>query len=417
MTSSSDKETELPRGRALTPHDKQFRDDPQGIYDTLRRASPRYQDTEYGRILLTTFADVRAAVRDKRCSVNAKYSREDSYMRRIAATGLDVREGETAYEPPLVLLDDPDHRRVRGLMAKAFTPRAIESMRVRVEAVTTTLLNDLEGNSEVDLIRDYAGPLPTQTILDMMGMDDASTTDFKGWSEDILMGYDPERGQVIRERLRTAYVSMSREFKRIVKARRLNPGGDLISAMVHAQEDEEKLSDLEIISLCTQLMVAGNVTTSDLIGNGLFALMTNPDAQKKLSDDLSLVENAVEEMLRFDCPIAETGRIAKEDFDLNGCPVKAGDTMTASLSAANHDPENFPNPHSFDIERDDNQHLAFGNGVHVCLGAPLARLEAQIAIRALLKKYPNVSLHPDIEPVRRTLPFFSGFTSLAVRLF
>ncbi|MDE0768032.1 MAG: cytochrome P450 [Opitutaceae bacterium] len=416
MTDSSDKLKDLPRGIALTPHNEEFRDDPQSIYDVLRLHAPRYRDVDYGRTLLTSYDDVRPALRDKRFSVNAKFSREDSYMRRIAATGLDVREGETAYEPPLVLLDDPDHRRVRSLMSKMFTTRAIEQMRGRVTEVTSTLLDALDGKKEADLISEFAGPIPTQAILDMMGMANADVGNFKRWSEDILMGYDPDRGPAVKDRLRNAYVSMSREFKVTVEARRQTLGDDLISAMVRAQEDDDRLSDLEIISLCTQLMVAGNVTTSDLISNGLFLLMKHPEAIEQLRREPSLIDSAVEEMLRYDCPIAETARIAKEDLSLNGCPITAGETITASMTAANHDPSKFSNPHKFDIEREANDHLGFGSGIHVCLGAPLARLEAQVAISALIERYPTLTLHPKHKPIRRELPFFRGFTSLWVVL-
>ena len=413
---NKERSDKLPRGRALTPHNESFREDAQNVYDELRAQAPQFEDSEFGRTLLTSFDDVRTVIRDKRFSVNAAFSNSDSYMRRIAATGLDVREGDTAYEPPLVLLDDPDHRRVRSLMSKAFTPRAVENMRHRIEEIANDLLDAISGRHEFDLIEDYAGPLPTQVILDMMGMSDASTSDFKTWSEDILMGYDPDRDHQVRDGLRTAYVAMSREFKNAVADRRRAPSDDLISAMVRAQEQDDKLNDLEIISLCTQLMVAGNVTTSDLIGSGLYNLMNHPDSLKRLSENSDLIENAVEEMLRFDCPIAETGRIATEDLNLNGCPVSSGQTMTASLSAANHDPTKFSDPHSFDIERENNEHLAFGSGIHVCLGAPLARLEAQIAVSTLLQRYPNISLDDEKKPLRRILPFFSGFTYLPVRI-
>lgn len=416
MRNGEEKTKQLPQGRELTPYDPAFRDDPQAIYDTLRIHAPHFKDDAYGRTLLTNYDDVRAAVRDKRFSVNARYSRSDSYVRRIAATGLDEREGETAYEPPLVLLDDPDHRRVRGLMSKAFTPKSIEAMRERIEEITAGLLDSFAHESEFDLIEDFAAPLPTQAILEMMGLGELSTSDFKRWSEDILMGYDPERDEATQKRLREAYLAMSREFKRAVSDRRQSPGDDLISEMVRAQENEDRLSDLEIISLCTQLMVAGNVTTTDLIGNGMYALLQHPAQLAEIIANPDLVDNAVEEMLRFDCPISETARIAIEDLSLSDCPVHKGDTVTASLAAANHDPKIFEQPHRFDIHRDNKDHLAFGSGIHVCLGAPLARLEAQTAIKELLARFPKISLVPNTQPAKRILPFFSGFTELRVRL-
>jgi hypothetical protein len=250
----------------------------------------------------------------------------------------------------------------------------------------------------------------------MMGMPGSARENFKRWSEDILMGYDPERDAATQARLRDAYVAMGREFRRVVEARREEPRDDLISAMVRAQEEQDRLSDLEIISLCTQLMVAGNVTTTDLIGNGVYALLEHPDQLARLRAEPELVEAAVEEMLRYDCPITETARIPRADDSVNGCPVSAGQTLTASLAAANHDPAAFPDPHRFDIARANNTHLAFGSGIHVCLGAPLARLEGQIAIRELLARCPRLRLDPQRPPARRALPFFRGFTALPLRL-
>ncbi|MEQ8661197.1 MAG: cytochrome P450, partial [Gammaproteobacteria bacterium] len=251
---------------------------------------------------------------------------------------------------------------------------------------------------------------------EMMGMPDAPREDFKRWSEDVLMGYDPERDAATQARLREAYIGMGREFRRVLAARRAAPREDLISAMVRAQEEEDRLSDLEIISLCTQLMVAGNVTTTDLIGNGVYALLEHPAELARLRAEPGLVDAAVEEMLRYDCPITETARIPRADDALNGCPVTAGQTLTASLAAANHDPAAFPDPHRFDITRAHNAHLAFGSGIHVCLGAPLARLEAQIAVRELLARCPRLRLDPARPPARRHLPFFRGFTTLPLRL-
>lgn len=406
----------LPQGEATTSRDSTFRDDPHALYDRLRADAPRHLDAAYGRLLITRYEDVNAAVRHKGFGVDARNSREDSYMRRVAGTGVKESRGDAAYQPPLVLLDDPDHRRIRGLMSKAFNPRSVEAVRGRVETVTAELLDGLAGKREADFIADFAGPLPTQVILDMMGLGHASRDDFKRWSEDILMGYDPHRGADVQTRLRDAYVAMAAAFREAVSARRRAPGDDLISRMVLAQERDDRLSDLEIISLCTQLMVAGNVTTTDLMGNGLHALLTHPAVLARLRGDLDLVDAAVEEMLRFDCPITETARIVLRDGELNGCPVQRGDTLTASLSAANHDPEVFDEPHHFRLDRADNRHLGFGAGIHVCLGAPLARLETRIAVRRFLERFPVVRLDETRPRPRRALPFFRGFLSLPIVL-
>lgn len=414
MTTSS-KPGAMREGAALTARDAGFRDCPDPVYDELRTAAPHYTDRSYGRTLLTRHADVRAALRHKRFSVDARLSAADSYVRRIAGTGVDEPVGDAAYTPPLVLLDDPDHRRIRLLVSKAFNPQSIAAMRERIETITRELLDACAGRDTIDLIADVAAPLPTQAILEMMGMPVARRDDFKRWSEDILMGYDPDRDPATQARLRDAYIAMGREFQHVVDARRAHPRDDLISAMVRAQEHSDRLTDLEIISLCTQLIVAGNVTTTDLIGNGVFALLENPRELARLRAEPALIDNAVEEMLRFDCPITETARIPRHDEQLNdACPVRAGTTFTASLAAANHDPAVFPEPHRFDITRDASAHLAFGSGIHVCLGAPLARLEARIAIGAILARWPRLRRDPEHMPQRRVLPFFRGFVCLLV---
>jgi cytochrome P450 len=301
-------------------------------------------------------------------------------------------------------------------VSKVFNPRSVEQMRDRVEAITGSLLDAMEGREAIDFIRDFAAPLPTQVILDMMGMSAWSRDDFKRWSEDILWGYDPERGPDVQNRLREAYLGMSAEFRKAVAKRRKAPEDDLISAMVSAQEHDAQLTDLQIISMCTQLMVAGNVTTTDLIGNGMHALLNHPEQIERLRRQPDLTDSAIEEMLRYDCPITETARIPLEDCELNGCPVHAGDTLTASIAAANHDPARFADPHAFDIARAENEHLAFGSGPHVCLGAPLARLEARIAVREFLRRFPDVRLDEARAPKRRHLPFFRGFTKLPVKV-
>jgi len=415
MPDHSRRDNGHPRGAALTARDDAFRNDPHARYDALRKTAPFYADDDYARVLLTRYMDARIALRHKHFSVDARNARHDSYMRRVAATGVSDSSGVTAYEPPLVLLDDPDHRRIRLLMSKAFNPHSIEAMRSRIEAVTGELLDALRGRDSIDLIADFAGPLPTQVILDMMGMSNAPRADFKRWSEQILMGYDPDRDAATQDRLRDAYLAMAAEFRRVVEARRRIPGGDLISDMVRAQDEADRLSDLEIVSLCTQLMVAGNVTTTDLIGNGLYALLTHPDQLALLRGRPELIDGAIEEMLRFDCPITETARIPLRDGEINGCPVVRGQTLTVSIAAANHDPDVFPDPHAFDIARGENPHLAFGSGVHVCLGAPLARLEGQIAVREFLKCFPQVRLDESRPGARRRLPFFRGFTSLPLK--
>jgi cytochrome P450 len=404
-----------PSATRLTARDAQFREDQDAAYDALRSSAPVYADAAYGRLLLTRYDDARQVLRVKEFGVDARQALPGSYMRRVAGTGVAEGRGDSAYAPPLVLLDDPAHRRIRALMSKAFNPHSIEGMRGRIEAITAELLAPLAAGAEIDFIEVFAGPLPTRVIAEMMGVPAQHCADLKRWSDDILRGYDPERDAAAQERLRRAYIAMSELFRQAVAQRRHAAADDLIGAMVRAQELEDRLSDLEIISLCTQLLVAGNVTTTDLLGNGLHALLRHPQQLEKLRAQPQLIGPAIEEILRYDCPLTETARIAYAETEVGGCPVRKGSTLTASLAAANHDPEQFADPHRFDIERRDGAHLAFGSGIHLCLGAPLARLEGEICILAFLRRFPAVRLGATA-PRRRDLPFFRGFESLPVQL-
>jgi cytochrome P450 len=415
MAESVPPQGHLPMGVALTSHDDRFREDPHPIYDALRAHAPLVPDPAYGRSMVTGYETVRTVLRHKQFGVDARRAGSGSYMRRVAGTGVLEGHGDHAYEPPLVLLDDPAHRRIRLLMAKAFNARAVEDEAPRIERIATGLLDAIGSATRIDLIADYAGPLPAQVIAELLGLEGADPRDLKQWSEDILWGYDPERGPERQDALRHAYRSLTTLIRGTVAARRAEPTDDLVSEMVRAQEDQDRLSDLEIISLCVQLMVAGNVTTTDLLGNGVHHLLSAPGQWAALSSRPGRVAAAVEEVLRYDCPITETARIAHAELEVAGCPVRPGDTLTLSLSAANHDPRRFPQPHRFDIERDATGHLAFGSGAHVCLGAPLARVEARLALRLLVERYPDAAL--DAEPPRRRhLPFFRGFESLPVVL-
>lgn len=405
----------LPGGAALTSREPAFREDPDAVYDLLRAHDPLYRDAAYGRRLLTRFEDARTVLRSRDFGVDARQSLADSYMRRVAGTGVQEASGATAYEPPLVLLDDPAHRRIRGLMSKAFTPKAVTAMRPTIERLTREALDALPAAGEIDFIAAYAGPLPTRVIAAMMGLPDRDWTDLKRWSDAILMGYDPERDATVQRRLRESFLAMSAMFREALAARRRMPQDDLISAMVRAQEDRDRLSDLEIISLCTQLLVAGNVTTTDLMGNGLHALLKHPAELARLRAEPSLMPRAVDEILRYDCPLTETARIALIDTAVSGCPIAKGETLTVALAAANHDPAVFEAPHTFSLSRDASAHLGFATGPHVCLGAPLARLEGEIGLQAFIERFPR--LQPGTTPAqRRALPFFRGFERLPVRL-
>lgn len=405
--------TPLPNGVALTALDETYREDIHQVLDRLREEAPVHEDTELGRLILTRHDDVRGLLRNREWGVDPRKASEDSYVRLI--TGTNTPEGMQEYQPSMLFLDDPDHKRLRALVSQAFNPRAIEDMRRRTEEITTALLDEIDGADEIDFIKQFAGPLPTLVISDMLGVALDDRGDFKRWSDDLIFSFDPLKDEETTNRMNDSGEAMRAYFDETIAARRADPQDDLISDLIRAQAADDSLSDDEIMSMCTLLLIAGNVTTTDLIGNGLYALLTHPDQMEKLRADPSLIENAVEEMLRFDSPVTDSARHPFADDEVDGCPVKKGYTTYTSLAAANHDPSVYPDPHKFDIEREDTHHQSFGGGIHMCLGAPLARLEAQIGINAFLARFPNVRLS-ETPGKRRHLPSFRGFETLPVRL-
>jgi len=310
-------------------------------------------------------------------------------------------------------MDPPEHTRLRGLISKAFTPRAIEGMKPRIEEIVAMLLDVVAGGEGFDLIASFAGPLPTIVIAEMLGVDPADRQDFKRWSDDGVMAFDPLLPAELRERVAASSAELDAYFRGAIAHRRAAPRPDLISAMIAAEEDGVRMRDEELVTMCGLLLAAGNVTTTDLIGNGTLALLRHADELRKLREDPSLIRNAVEEMLRYDPPVTETGRIPLEGREIRGCPIGAGESVIPVLAAANHDPEVYPAPHRFDITREDTHHQSFGGGVHFCLGAPLARLEAQIALNALVQRFPGLRL-AEAELEYRRIPGFRGLARLDV---
>jgi len=403
-------EEELPTGLSLTPLDESFRRDPYPILKRLRDAEPMHRDNMLQRWFVTDHDLVREIVRDKAClvdprSVGLTPPPKPDWMEELVA--------EPDREPSILGLDDPDHKRLRGLVSKAFTPRSVENFRGRIEEIVDMVLAPLLSKPQFDLVSEFAGPIPTIVIAEMLGVDSADQEQFKTWSDLLVSSFNPilpeeERKEVVRtgELLRDY-------FRQAIKERRENPRDDLISDMIRAEEEGDKLSETEIITMCDLLIIAGNVTTTDLIGNGMLALLQHPEQLEKLRAQPELIENAVEEMLRYDTPVVNTGRLANADTQIGEVSVKRGDNINPSLAAANRDPSVYPDPDKFDIEREDTHHHSFGGGIHHCLGAPLARLEAQIAISKLLAAFPDLTLAED-EVVRKQIPVFQGCERLLI---
>lgn len=409
MSEAVDKKPPVPTGLAISALNPVFRETPHVILDQLRAEEPVHKDRQFDRVVLTRYNDVASVVGDRTMYVDPRKSRPGSFARM--AQNIDEN-----YQPSMLNMDDPDHKRLRGLVTQGFNLRSVEAMRPRIEAIAAELLEDLAKKPSFDIIEDYAGPFPTIVIAEMLGINPADQKDFKRWSDELVHSFNPIRTPAQTESLLHAQKSLHDYLLGVVNDRRENRGTDLVSGLVAAHQDGEQLSEGEIVSTVNLLLAAGNITTTDLIGNGVLALLRNPDQLRKLRDNPSLARNAIEEMLRFDPPVVSTGRTAPADIEVGGVGVAAGQSMNLSILAANHDPAIHQNPDKFDIERADTRHFAFGGGLHFCLGAPLARAEAQIAIPMLFARFPNLRLDPTHTIEHKPAPVFNGLKDLWVRI-
>ncbi|WP_088104802.1 cytochrome P450 family protein [Halalkalibacter urbisdiaboli] len=288
-------------------------------------------------------------------------------------------------------IDEPDHKRLRTLVSKAFTPRYMESLRPRVQKIANELLDQVQDRGEMDLVKDYANPLPINVISDMMGVPKSDHAKIHKWSEGIANGLglgtvDPKTAQSLQD--------FGDYIKQLVVHKRKQPSDDLISQLILIEEAGDRLDEKELISMLQLLIFAGHETTSTLISTGTLILLDHPEQLEKLKSDHSLIPSAVEELLRFNGPSTTAGpRYALKDLELGGQQIKKGDMILPLLKSANRDEQHFSDSEDLDVTRKIKRHLAFGQGVHMCLGAPLARVEGDIAFTTLLKRMPNLQLN------------------------
>ncbi|ASO19474.1 cytochrome P450 [Actinoalloteichus hoggarensis] len=310
----------------------------------------------------------------------------------------------------LLQSDQPEHTRLRKLVTKAFTSRRVAELRPRVEQIADELLDEMAGRTEVDLLDAFAFPLPMTVICEFLGVPGEDRDDFRRWSNLLLDVDSEETGP--------ASASMAAYLMRLIAAKREAPADDLLTALIQARDDEDRLSERELVGMVFVLLVAGHETTVNLIGNGVHALLRHPDQLAALKADPGLLPGAVEEFLRFDGPIhLATMRWASTDMTLYGARVSAGDPVLVSLLSANRDPDRFEEPDRLDVTRAPGGHLAFGHGIHFCLGAPLARMEGEIAFGRLLARFPDLSLAAEPETLRwRHSTLIHGLETLPVRL-
>jgi len=310
--------------------------------------------------------------------------------------------------------DPPQHTRLRRLVNKAFTPRVVDGLRTRIHAVVDELLDAVAARGEMELIHALAYPLPVTVIADMLGIPVADRDRFKHWSDTLAVLLDPLQAAEGLAPTERAFNEIGVYMRPIYAARRQAPRDDLISALVAVEDQGQQLTEIELLSLTMLILGAGHETTTNLIANAVLALLRHPGERRRLQDDPSLIGSAVEEFLRYDSPVQLTDRVATVDCEIAGQPIRRGSVVALLLGAANRDPAHFPEPDRFDVARKDNHHLSFGYGAHFCLGAALARVEAQIAITTLLRRFPDLDGDRAPQHWKRSM-VLRGPTSLHLR--
>lgn len=310
--------------------------------------------------------------------------------------------------------DGDDHRRLRSLVTKAFTPKVIQNMRPRIEMIAGELLDKVQAHGKMELISDFAFPLPITVIAELLGIPLHNQNQFRIWSNAFV------RPAITEEEQKAAFLLLQ-EFaaymQNLVADRRLHPGDDLLSGLLHVEESGDRLNESELFSMLSLLIVAGHETTVSLIGNTVLALLQVPQAREELMRNHALIPSAVEELLRYDSPVERPlTRIVKEDITIGGCQLQRGDLIIPIIGSANRDEMQFPSADVLNIHRKPNSHIAFGKGAHYCLGAPLARLEGEIALRVLFERIPDLTLDIALEDLEwRDVPTFRSLVQLPVK--
>ncbi|SFE67797.1 cytochrome P450 family protein [Streptomyces mirabilis] len=365
-------------------------DHPYAVYDRLRDTAPvhRVAGTDGNPAwLVTRYEDVREALANPLLSMDKRHALPGSYQGLSLPPALDAN---------LLNMEAPDHTRIRRLVVRAFTPRRVEQLRAPVRETADRLLDALGPHGSADLIAAYAAPLPITVICDLLGIPGEHRRDFRAWT-DVLVAPDPARPGAAKE----AVVAMLGFLTRLLADKRKKPADDLLSDLIAVRDEGDRLTEDELMSLAFLILFAGYENTVQLIGNAILGLLTHPDQLAALRANPERFPNAVEEFARHEGPaLLAIRRFPVEDVSIGAVTVPAGETVLLSLAAANRDPARFPDPERLDLDRDASGHLALGRGIHYCVGAPLARLETEIAVSALLERLPDLALDADPAELR-----------------
>nr|WP_256719992.1 cytochrome P450 [Paenibacillus amylolyticus] len=361
---------------------KEFTHNPYPVYEMLRKEEPVFRlmfpHGEFGWII-TRYEDAVRILKDPRF-------RKDM-VRRYGA------DNQSIFSNNMLFSDPPDHKRLRGLVQKAFTPKLVADMRSHIQDIADELLDNLPSQEKMNLIDDFAFPLPIIVISEILGVPLEDRDKFRIWSNTIIDASIAESAELFEQHAREFTDYLTAWFAKV----RQDPGTDLISQLVIAEESGQQLTERELLGVVSLLIIAGHETTVNLIGNGILALLEHPEQRELLINQPELIHNAIEEMLRYNGPVEfSTSRWALEDIEFRGQRIAQGDLVIVALDSANRDEQQFKDADIFDITREKSSHLAFGKGIHLCLGAPLARLEGEIAVSTLLNRFPNIQLQADV---------------------
>jgi cytochrome P450 len=370
-------EPERARGQAMdfNPYSRRLRADPYPVYEELREKHPVYHNPKLGFWALSRYHDVLNALKDWRTHASG------------SGITLDTFAG---VKPMIILMDPPRHDEIRKLLLRALTPRRVAELEAGIRATARDLIDGFVDAGECDFVEAFAGPFPTAVIAQLLGVDVSHGKQFRDWADAIMLSESAHA-----RTLEQTYAEIFDYMRREIEERRRKPGDDLITALLQAEVDGDVLTEDELLGFCALLLIAGNETMGKLLGNAALILDRHRDVRTELIEEPSLFGTAVDEILRFESPVQELGRTLTRDIQLHDRSLRKGDRILLLLGAANRDPRAFEKPKRLDIRRDPNNHLAFGFGIHFCMGASLARLEARIAIEELLARVPDYEVSCD----------------------
>jgi cytochrome P450 len=398
----SDDNPPLPTGYQLSALDPIYRETPWVPLDRLRAADPVHHDQQLNRYFFTRGEEVEALVKNRNLVVDPAKANDGTFTKTLY--------GANSKELSLLMLDDPDHARQRNLVLKAFNKRSVDALTPRIEQIAKELADDIEAqDGEFDFVQVFGSPLPTTVMAELLCINAADRKDFRRWSLGCMQALNPFRTPEQTALYEESTTTLADYLTVEVEKRRGNDAEDLISRLARAEEEGDTLTTTDIVLLIRLLLIAGNSTTTDMIGSGIVQFLKNPDQLAKLKADPSLIDNALDEILRVEPPVAQALRTAPEDMQLADKLVKKGDTIHLSLFGAHYDPTLNPDPRKFDIERKDIKHFAFGGGAHFCLGAQLGKVQGRIALPMLFERFPNLAFAPDREVKHKIAPAFNGY--------